>query len=257
MQRLYFFITMHIFYQPDLIQNEIFLDEEESKHCVRVLRMKTNDEVELIDGKGTSAIAKITDDNPKRCLLNITDRKSHILNRIYKLHIAVAPTKNFDRMEWFIEKAVEVGIDEISFIECKNSERVKVNMQRCEKVAISAMKQSKQFWLPKLNDISPLTPKGGIIERLSSEEIKLIAWCETDVKHTLHQQIIISTVISSEVEKQRITILIGPEGDFTKEEIDFAIKNNFKTVSFGENRLRTETAALYACMAINILSSHE
>ena len=247
MQRLYFFIPMHIFYQPDLTQNEIFLDEEESKHCVRVLRMKKDDEVELIDGKGSSAIAKIIDDNPKRCVLNIINRKSHILNRTYKIHIAVAPTKNFDRMEWFIEKAVEIGIDEISFIECKNSERVKVNMQRWEKVAISAMKQSKQFWLPKINDVRK---SDEVMKELSDEELKLIAFCETDIKQTLHHQITKSS-------NHQITILIGPEGDFTKDEIDFAIKNNFKTVSFGENRLRTETAALYACMVINILTSHE
>ena len=254
MQRLYFYITMHIFYQPDLTQNEIFLEEEESKHCVRVLRMKKDDEVELIDGKGTSAIAKIIDDHPKRCLLNITQRTVHQVLRTYKLHIAIAPTKNFDRIEWFIEKAVEVGIDEISFIECKNSERIKVNMQRCEKVAISAMKQSKQFWLPKINDVRK---SDEVMKELSDEELKLIAFCETDIKQTLHQHINQSTVTSSEVEKQPITILIGPEGDFTKEEVELALKNNFKTVSFGENRLRTETAALYACMAMNILSSHE
>ncbi len=245
---------MHIFYQPDLTQNEIFLDEEESKHCVRVLRMKIGEEVELVDGKGTSAIAKIIDDHPKRCLLNIINRKSQIVNRKYYLHIAIAPTKNFDRIEWFIEKAVEVGIDEISFIECKNSERAKVNMQRCEKVAISAMKQSIQFWLPKINDVRK---SDEVMKGLNDEELKLIAFCETDTKQTLHQHINQSTVTSSEVEKHQITILIGPEGDFTKEEVELALKNNFKTVSFGENRLRTETAALYACMAINVLTSHE
>ena len=245
---------MHIFYQPDLTQNEIFLEEEESKHCVRVLRMKIGDEVELIDGKGTSAIAKIINDHPKKCSLQLQTKnfKSKTLN--YKLHIAIAPTKNFERIEWFIEKAVEVGIDEISFIECKNSERVKVNMQRCEKVAISAMKQSKQFWLPKINDVRK---SDEMMKELSDEELKLIAFCETDTKQTLHQHINQSTVTSSEVEKHQITILIGPEGDFTKEEVELALKNNFKTVSFGENRLRTETAALYACMAINVLTSHE
>ena len=239
---------MHIFYQPDLTQNEIFLNEEESKHCVRVLRLKKSDEVELIDGKGTSAIANIVDDNPKHCLLNISLLTAHQALRTYKLHIAIAPTKNFDRTEWFIEKAVEIGIDEISFIECRNSERIKVNMQRCEKVAISAMKQSKQFLLPKLNDIRKCDE---VMKGLGNEGFKLIAWCETDTTQSLHH------FITSSLHPQNITILIGPEGDFTKEEVELAIKNNFKTVSFGENRLRTETAALYACMAINILSSHE
>ncbi|MEI6507397.1 MAG: 16S rRNA (uracil(1498)-N(3))-methyltransferase [Bacteroidota bacterium] len=248
---------MHIFYQPDLTQNEIFLNEEESKHCVRVLRLKKSDEVELIDGKGTSAIANIIDDNPKRCLLNISLRTAHQALRTYKLHIAIAPTKNFDRTEWFIEKAVEIGIDEISFIECRNSERIKVNMQRCEKVAISAMKQSKQFWLPKINDIRK---SDEVIKKLRDEEmkglgnegLKLIAWCETDTTQSLHH------FITSSLHPQNITILIGPEGDFTKEEVELAIKNNFKTVSFGENRLRTETAALYACTAINVLmTKHE
>jgi 16S rRNA (uracil1498-N3)-methyltransferase len=239
---------MHIFYQPNLSTNEILLNEEESKHCVRVLRMKMGDEVQLIDGKGTSAIAKIIDDNPKKCVLNILNRKSHVLNRTYKLHIAVAPTKNFDRMEWFIEKAIEVGIDEISFIETENSERSKINLHRCEKIAISAIKQSKQFWLPKINDVIPYGKFFENSELRNSEipQFRFIAYCETDISNTFHQHIFKSS-------HQHINILIGPEGDFTQPEVDTAKANGFIPVSFGENRLRTETAALYACMATHIL----
>ncbi len=242
---------MHIFYQPNLLSTDILLNEEESKHCVRVLRMKIGDEVQLIDGKGTSAIAKIIDDNPKRCLLTIIEQTTHQPLRNYYLHIAVAPTKNFDRMEWFIEKAVEVGIDEISFIETENSERSKVNLERCEKIAISAIKQSKQFWLPKINGVKNCNQA---IKELRNEGFKLIAWCETDVTQNLHS--IITSSLHSKITNpptHHITIFIGPEGDFSKTEVDNAIANGFVSVSFGESRLRTETAALYACIATNVL----
>lgn len=235
---------MHIFFQPDLTLSQIILNEEESKHCVRVLRLKKSDAVELIDGKGISAIAKIIDDNPKKCYLQIETVNHKPQTRNYKLHIAVAPTKNFDRMEWFIEKAVEVGVDEISFIRCENSERTKINFERCEKIAISALKQSKQYWLPKINDVGKFNE---VMKGLSNEGIKLVAFCETEITQTLH------TLIPSSTHPQNIVILIGPEGDFTKAEIDLALQHHFKPVSFGENRLRTETAALYACMAVNAL----
>ena len=244
---------MHIFYQPDLVQHEIFLNEEESKHAVRVLRLKKDDEVELIDGKGTSAVATITDDDSKKCRLNILHLTSHISNRNYHLHIAVAPAKNFERMEWFIEKAVEVGIDQISFIKCSTSERTKVNMERCRKVAVSAMKQSKQFWLPEINDIRKYDE---VVKKFRNGDLKLIASCGADISQTLHHFVTQSLNLPvKQSTHQHITILIGPEGDFTKQEVELAVSNGFQPASFGENRLRTETAALYACMAIHTLTS--
>jgi 16S rRNA (uracil1498-N3)-methyltransferase len=235
---------MHVFYQPDLSSDEILLNEEESKHCIRVLRMKKGDEVHLADGKGTHAVATIAEDNPKKCLLNIQIRNLTSQIRNYKLHIIVAPTKNFDRIEWFIEKAVEAGIDEISFIECENSERAKVNMERCEKIAISAMKQSKQWWLPKVNGVIKLNE---LIKSNIIEGSKFMAWCETDQTKLLNHQIPLF--------HHQITILIGPEGDFTKEEVELATQAGFVPVSLGESILRTETAALYACMAVKALLS--
>jgi len=211
--------------------------------------MKKGDEVQLVDGKGKSAIAQITDDHPKRCLLNIIHSTSHAPLRSYYLHIAVAPTKNSERIEWFIEKAVEAGIDEITFIECENGERAKVNMERCEKIAISAMKQSKQFRLPKINALVKLDHFLSDISP-NKDEQKWIAWCEEDVKNTFHRSVKI--VASS---PHHFTVVIGPEGDFTKEEIRLATTQGYQPVSFGENRLRTETAALYACMALNVLCS--
>jgi 16S rRNA (uracil1498-N3)-methyltransferase len=236
---------MHIFYQPDLFSSDILLNEEESKHCIRVLRMKRGDEVQLVDGKGTLAIAQIAEDHPKKCMLHIIHREHKPQPFSYYLHIAVAPTKNFDRVEWFIEKAVEVGIHEISFLECENSERAKINMERCEKIAISAMKQSKQVYLPKLNELKSFHK---VVAEISSQQ-KFIAWCETGQEQLLQKQISKS---ASAKAGQQITILIGPEGDFTKEEVDAAMQKGFTPASFGANRLRTETAALYACMTINV-----
>jgi 16S rRNA (uracil1498-N3)-methyltransferase len=244
---------MHTFYQPDLLSDAILLSEEESKHCVRVLRVKKGDRVTLVDGKGTSATALVIDDHPKKCLLHIENKQHHATHRNYYLHMLVSPTKNFDRMEWFLEKAVEAGIDEISFLLCDNSERTRVPMERCEKVAISAMKQSKQFWLPKINGMKYFTEA---LQEQRHNGITLLAWCEADSSQTLQhliQPMHNTPPVSSA--NQTICILIGPEGDFSKTEADTAILMDFKPVSFGASRLRTETAALFACIATHVLRS--
>lgn len=243
---LFFFTAMHVFYQPDLSSDEILLNEEESKHCVRVLRMKKGDEVHLADGKGMHAVALILDDHPKKCMLGIQVRNQTSPNRNYQLHIMIAPTKNSDRIEWFIEKAVEAGIDEISFIETENSERSKVNLERCEKIAISAMKQSKQWWLPEINGVTRFNELMRM--NMIAGGTKLIAWCETDQSAGIRHHIPPSA-------SQPITILIGPEGDFTKDEAEQARQAGFAAVSLGSSILRTETAALYACMAVKVLLS--
>lgn len=235
---------MHVFFQPDIPSTTLQLNEEESKHCVRVLRLKKGDEVHIADGKGTHAIAVITDDHPKRCELQITERTLHEPSRNYYLHILVAPTKNMERTEWFLEKATEAGIDEISFIETTNSERAKINMERCEKIIVSAMKQSKQWFLPKLNNIEKLTTVFPTI----GGDLKLIAWCETPQTDLLTKYLNDNTI-----NQPRITILIGPEGDFTEAETLLAQKFGFKPSSLGTSILRTETAALYACMAVKTI----
>ena len=233
---------MHVFYQTNLNQNKILLSEDESKHCVRVLRLKNGDEVDLADGKGTHAKAIVVDDHPKKCILQITNSikltQAESSGRNYYLHLVVAPTKNFDRVEWFIEKATEAGIDEISFIETENSERAKVNLERCEKIAVSAMKQSKQWYLPKINSLKKITD----ILKQNIPGVKFIAWCETDETALINQKI-------KQLAPSHITILIGPEGDFTATEVNLAIQHDFIPVSLGKTILRSETAALYASFA--------
>ena len=234
---------MHVFFQPDINQTEIQLSEDESKHCVRVLRLKSGDTVHLTDGKGTEAIAHIIDDNPKRCRLSIVNRVQHPHSAPYQLHLVVAPTKNFDRMEWLIEKATEAGLSSIRFIETENSERSKVNLERCEKITISAMKQSKQWHLPVVH---PLTSFKDCLQQIPADSSKFIAWCPHPQTELLSTQL-------SALNTRDITILIGPEGDFTAGEIKQALTNNFVPVSLGKSILRTETAALFACMAVKTL----
>ncbi|MBX7204836.1 MAG: 16S rRNA (uracil(1498)-N(3))-methyltransferase [Bacteroidia bacterium] len=234
---------MHVFYQPDISNNSVTLSEEESKHCTRVLRLKKGDTVHLTSGRGIQAIASIADDNPKKCVLTIHERIAHT-PRLTHLHVAIAPTKNFDRMEWFIEKATEIGIEEITFIECEHSERNKINKERCEKVAVSAMKQSKQWWLPKIHNIIPLKK---FIESPEKKSLKLIAWCETNQTNLLQEEIRKSSA-------GNFTFLIGPEGDFTAQEVELAKAAGFIPVSLGENILRTETAALYGCAIVKTFS---
>ncbi len=230
---------MQLFYFPNLLNDAIIdLPEDESKHCVRVLRKKIGNEIYLIDGKGHQAISKIIDDNPKKCKLQIVDIQV-FENKSVGLHIAIAPTKNFDRMDWMLEKCTEIGVKEITFIETENSERNKVNIERCEKILVQAIKQSKQYWLPKLNNI--ITFK----QFLSNDYLKnyncLMAWCN---EHTM--------MLNEAIDNQKPTlVLIGPEGDFTEHEAQLALTKNFKTISLGNNILRTETAAIYATAVVN------
>lgn len=233
---------MHVFYQPDLSLPLIRLSEEESKHCIRVMRLKKGDEVLLADGKGTRGIARITDDNPKRCVLELSSRSFHDKGRDYYLHLMVAPTKNSERMEWFLEKATEAGIDRVTFIGTENSERSRLNLERFEKIAISAMKQSKQWWLPEIAGIS------GFDEAVSGETegLKLIAWCEAPGDARLNE-------VLAGGQHSRVTCLVGPEGDFTPAEARLAVSRGFQPVSLGKSILRTETAALYVCMAVKTL----
>lgn len=230
---------MHLFYQPDLNADSILLTEEESKHAIRVLRLAIGSQVEIVDGKGTRAIAEVADDHPKRCALRILSRKSEKTNRNFRLHVAVAPTKNIERIEWFVEKATEIGIDEITLLDCEHSERTTVKTERLEKVAVSAMKQSQQSWLPVIHEMK----KFGSFIQDASADVKLIAHCEEGEKNPL------AKIVSA---GQRVLVLIGPEGDFSPEEIKLAMDSGFTPVSLGETRLRTETAAFYAVMAVHL-----
>lgn len=211
------------------------LSEEESKHAVRVLRLQSGDNFLLADGKGNCYSARLVNAHPKRSTYTITEITTHPLSS--QLHIAVCPTKNSDRMEWFIEKATELGVAHISFISCSRSERTKVNMERCIKTAVSAMKQSKQWWLPQIHEVIPFT--SFCTQQESAYRKKYIAWCETPKTHHITREL-------SDIQSP-VLVLIGPEGDFTPEETAFATQAGFHPVSLGKSILRTETAALYIC----------
>jgi 16S rRNA (uracil1498-N3)-methyltransferase len=236
---------MHLFYTPSFSNTELFtLSEEESKHCLRVLRLTVGSEIILIDGKGGWYKAIITDDNAKRCEVKIVEVKKEHGKRKVHLHIVIAPTKNNDRMEWFLEKATEIGIDEVSLIECKNSERTTVKTERLEKIAVAAMKQSLNAYLPSINDIIPLKKFIETTNHFKGQ--KFIAHCNEATGKT-HLKTLYT-------KGKEALVLIGPEGDFTPDEVQLALKNGFKEITLGNSRLRTETAALYACMVINVLN---
>ena len=233
---------MHIFYTPDITQNTYTLNEEESKHCVRVLRLTTGSIVNLVDGKGGFYTAEITSDNPKKVSLSILNVETEFHKRNHYLHIAVAPTKNIDRMEWFLEKATELGIDEVTPIITDRSERRVVKEDRLNKVITSAVKQSIKAYHPKLNDA--IAFDAFLKEPFDGN--KLIAHCINNGEKQY-----ISKLVAPH---QKYLILIGPEGDFTPDEVNLALNKGFKALTLGDNRLRTETAALSVCFEINYLN---
>jgi len=234
---------MHLFYTPDITpQNEAwFLTEEESKHCTRVLRLEKGDEINLIDGKGGFYTATISDAHPKRVILHINSVVTEYGKRNHYLHIAVAPTKNLDRLEWFLEKATEIGIDEISLIITHRSERKEAKAERLNKIITSAIKQSLKAYHPILNEV---TPYNKLINKPFSGQ-KFIAHCADGEKAEIKDQL---------TPKGNYLVMIGPEGDFSEKEVIDALQNGFKPITLGESRLRTETAALEACFEINFLN---
>ena len=234
---------MHLFYTPDIEPShpQYFLSEEESKHCVRVLRLNVGNEVQLIDGRGGLYIAQIKDAHPKRTILQVTSVQQECQKRNHYLHIAIAPTKNIERLEWFLEKATEIGVDEISLIICQRSERKEAKTDRLNKIITSAIKQSLKAYHPVLNEAESLAK----LLAKNFEGQKFIAHCEEGDKGNLKDMIKLHG---------RYLILIGPEGDFTPKEIEEALNNDFKAITLGESRLRTETAALEACFEINFLN---
>jgi 16S rRNA (uracil1498-N3)-methyltransferase len=233
---------MHIFYTPDITQNTYTLNEEESKHCVRVLRLTIGSIVNLVDGKGGFYTAEITSDNPKKVSLSILKVETEFHKRNHYLHIAVAPTKNIDRIEWFLEKATELGIDEITPIITDRSERRVVKEDRLNKVITSAVKQSIKAYHPKLNDAISFDT----FLKEPFDGNKLIAHCIDNGEKQY-----ISKLVAPH---QKYLILIGPEGDFTPDEVNLALNKGFKALTLGDNRLRTETAALSVCFEINYLN---
>lgn len=234
---------MHIFYTPDLQkdQKHYLLSEEESKHCIKVLRLTKGTEVVLVDGVGGWFNAEVTEPNPKKTGLEVLSVIQDFGKRNHRLHLAVAPTKNIERFEWFLEKATEIGIDEITPILCNRSERKEVKTERLNKRITAAMKQSLKAFHPRLNDIVPVRD----FIKQSHEGQLFIAHCMEGKKLGLSEAVIPSS---------SYTILIGPEGDFSPLEVEEALQVGFIPISLGKARLRTETAALAACFEVNYLN---
>lgn len=228
------------FYAPDIARNPV-LPEADSQHCVRVLRMRQGDAVQVIDGKGFVYDCVLVDPHPKHALLQVISQKEQSLPWRQQITVAVAPTKMMDRMEWLVEKLTEVGVNKFVPLLCRYSERKEIKEERLRKIAISAMKQSLKATLP---EITPITPIADFISSCNARQ-KLVAYCDSAIPRRL-----LAEVYSPGADT---AILIGPEGDFSQPEIKMALDAGFTPISLGDNRLRTETAALYACSACHIL----
>ncbi|MBQ2143121.1 MAG: 16S rRNA (uracil(1498)-N(3))-methyltransferase [Alistipes sp.] len=230
---------MQLFYAPEISLPRYTLPEEESKHCVRVLRMTVGDELHLTDGKGNMYRCKVVSDNVKRCEVEVVETWPEYERMSYGLTMCVAPTKNIDRFEWFLEKATEIGISEVYPLECDHSERRQIKLEREEKVITAAVKQSLKAYHPVLHDLTSVRD----IIAMDFEGEKYIAHCDSSFGERPY--------LGNLVKKGANTlILIGPEGDFSKEEINFALQNGFKAISLGRERLRTETAAVVATTVV-------
>lgn len=241
-----FIVPMHLFYEPD-IQQRLFLSEEESRHAVKVLRLSTGDTLKIVDGKGFRYEAEIVDPNPKRCSVRIRSVEQEATARSFSIHLAIAPTKDLDRIEWMLEKCVEVGVDQVSFIRTRRTDErywkgKSIHLDRLEKIAVSALKQSLKLTMPL---VEGLIPWDAFLENLPADRQKLIAHLENEDRQLLKYR---ATPGGSYV------ILIGPEGDFTTQEIAEAKEKGFLAVSLGESRLRTETAGLIAVHTLDLLN---
>ncbi|MFN8207107.1 MAG: 16S rRNA (uracil(1498)-N(3))-methyltransferase [Bacteroidales bacterium] len=230
-----------VFYLPELIRGEYFLPEEEAWHAIKVLRLRRGDAVTLVDGKGNRADAVIAEIKSNTCLLGRITNLKESGKRPVNIHLAIAPTKQIERFEFFLEKATEIGIDRITPLLCSNSERQQIRTDRLNKVLIAAMKQSLKSTLPVLDE---LTRFNDFIQ-MPGEYLKTIAHCREGEKKELARIIKGSAAVQ---------ILIGPEGDFTREEIQAASQSGYISVSLGESRLRTETAGIVAVHTIQLLN---
>ncbi len=228
---------MRLFYDADIAPDASShtLSEDESKHVIRVLRLTEGDTIGILDGKGRTFHCDISHAHPKKCQLNVRTITLETPDAA-TIHIAVAPTKQMERIEWFVEKAVEIGVTKITLLDCKNGERARIKTDRLVKKAVSAMKQSHRTYLPEIED---LTSFQTFIETYPNG---LIAHCYESEKSTFENAF----------RATDCPILIGPEGDFTENEVKKALEKGYKTITLGKNRLRTETAALYSCMRAKI-----
>ncbi len=230
------------FFAPDIEVNPV-LPESDSQHCVRVLRMGEGDMIEVVDGKGFRYSCRIVDAHHKHAMVEVVEKKPWPLPWRQSITVAVAPTKHNDRMEWLLEKLVEIGINRFIPVKCRFSERKEIKTERLEKIAVSAMKQSLKAVLP---EILPMTPFSQVV-REAAQPQKFIAYCAEDIPKV--------QLACEYCPGLDTIILIGPEGDFSSQEVHEAFDAGFKPVTLGDNRLRTETAALYSCTAFHVIDS--
>ena len=234
---------MHRFYCPDIVDT-LTLGEEDSKHCVKVLRMAEGDTIEVVDGNGTLYTCRIAMAHPKRCAVEVVDSAKQLPHWGCRITLAIAPTKNLDRIEWLVEKCVEMGIDRIIPLRCHNSERTVLKTERLKKIMVSAMKQSLKATLPQLDEMTPIEQVIG----QAGSGIRCIAYCDALLPR--EERLSLATAYKP---GQDVTVLIGPEGDFSPEEVAMAREAGFVPVTLGESRLRTETAGLMAVAWIHAL----
>lgn len=230
------------FYAPD-IETSLTLPEGESSHCVRVLRMREGEEINVTDGKGSRFLCEIIKAHPSHTEVRIKNKHTSASERNYRLVLAVAPTKNSDRMEWMAEKAVEIGVDKIVLLKCERSERKVLRPERLLKVMVSAMKQSLSVVLPELEEVTDLNT---FLNNVESGSQKFFGYCSPDFPR---KEFVKECRAGGEV-----VVMIGPEGDFTPKEVEMAVGKGFHPVSFGEKRLRTETAGVFTVCAVNVIN---
>lgn len=221
---------MELFYSSQISNQIALLDEQESRHCIKVLRHRQNDELNFTDGNGNIYSGKLFKADLRQCEITIQNIQKEE-QRNFELHIAIAPTKAMERFEWFLEKAAELGVEEITPLLCRHSERKHLNMERCEKILISGMKQSNRSRKPKLNKMTPFNKMMN-----HNADVKAIAHCSSGDKKSIIEIMQASSLL----------LLIGPEGDFSEEEIKLATDASFIPLTLGDKRLRTETAAVHA-----------
>lgn len=230
------------FFAPDIEVTPI-LPESDSQHCVKVLRKRLGDTIDVIDGKGYRYVCRIVDPHHKHTMVEVVEKIAQPLPWQHDITIAVAPTKHIDRMEWLVEKLVEVGVDRIVPLRCRYSERKEIKVDRLQKIAVAAMKQSLKAVLPRIDE---MTPFADFINSVDTQQ-RFIAYCAEGIPRRELTHIYNKNT--------SVCVLIGPEGDFSEEEIRGAFECGFQPVTLGDNRLRTETAALYACTAFHVLDS--
>lgn len=230
---------MHLFFAPDLSSSEFYLPEEETHHFIHVLRFSQGKQIEVTDGMGTRALCEAIQVSKKQVLLNVLEKEIFPAPQ-RRLHVAIAPTKNIDRFEWFVEKATELGIAEITPLICRHSERKTLKLERIQKLVVSAARQSQHYFFPVVN--SEVSFEKFLESMNENSDSTFIAHCEESEKQEARELASITNAV----------VLIGPEGDFSQDEIENALKKGFKALSLGNSRLRTETAGLKAVAAFNL-----